>query len=111
PGIRRIAIGDPDAVPAGVYARRYLESAGLWEALRPKLIPVANVRAALAAVDTGGADAAFAYVTDAAAAEAAHIALLISDPRAPRVVYPAAIVSSSRNRAAAARFLVFLRGA
>jgi molybdate transport system substrate-binding protein len=111
PGIRRIAIGDPAAVPAGVYARRYLESAGLWEALQPKLIPVANVRAALAAVDNGSADAAFAYVTDAAAAKAAQVALVISDPRAPRVVYPAAIVSASRNRAEAARFLAFLRGA
>jgi molybdate transport system substrate-binding protein len=110
PGIRRIAIGDPAAVPAGVYARRYLAAAGLWDALQAKLIPVANVRAAVAAVENGSADAAFAYASDAAVATHARVALLISDPRAPRVVYPAAIVSASRNRAAAVRFLSFLRG-
>ena len=46
-GVRRIALGDPESVPAGVYARLYLERVGLWSALRPRLVPSASVRAAL----------------------------------------------------------------
>ena len=63
--VRRIAIGDPAAVPAGVYARQYLERIGQWARLEPKMVPSANVRAALTAVQNGSADAAFVYATDA----------------------------------------------
>ena len=108
--IRRIAIGDPDAVPAGVYARQYLQAAGLWTAVTGKLVPVASVRAALAAVENGSADAAITYETDAVAARGRAPAVVIAGADAPRIVYPAAIVSSSRHRAAAARFMAFLRG-
>jgi molybdate transport system substrate-binding protein len=108
--IRRIAIGDPEAVPAGVYARQYLQAAGLWTAIAGKLVPVASVRAALAAVENGSADAAITYETDAVAAKGRAPAVVITGAAAPRIVYPAAIVSSSRHRAAAARFVSFLRG-
>ena len=110
PAIRRIAVGDPAAVPAGVYARQYLQAIGLWDALQPKLVPVANVRAAVAAVENGSADAAIAYETDAEVSTRAKAVLVISGAAAPRIVYPAAIVSATRNRAAAERFLAFLRG-
>ena len=110
PAVRRIAIGDPVAVPAGVYSRQYLQAAGLWDALQPKIVPVSNVRAALAAVENGSADAGLVYETDAVSAGTSHTALVVSGPSAPRIVYPAAIVTSSRNRAAAERFLAFLRG-
>src|SRR3954464_3204634 len=65
PSVRRIAIGDPAAVPAGSYAREYLQRLGLWEKLQARLVPVANVRAALGAVENGSADAAFTYESDA----------------------------------------------
>jgi molybdate transport system substrate-binding protein len=110
PAIRRIAVGDPAAVPAGVYARQYLQAAGLWDALQPKLVPVANVRAAVAAVENGSAEAAIAYETDAQALTRAAAVLVISGAGAPRIVYPAAIVSATRHRAAAERFLSFLSG-
>jgi molybdate transport system substrate-binding protein len=109
PAIRRVAIGDPAAVPAGVYARAFLEASGLWTPLQPKLVPVSNVRAAIAAVENGSADAAIAYETDAATAKVATMAFVLDGKEAPRIVYPAAIVTASRNRAAAERFLAFLR--
>jgi molybdate transport system substrate-binding protein len=109
PGIRRIAIGDPEAVPAGVYARQYLERVGLWQALQPKLLPTASVRAALATVENGGADAGIVYVTDARAAEAVRVTMVITGPDAPAIVYPACVVSSSTRTEAAARFLTFLQ--
>jgi molybdate transport system substrate-binding protein len=49
PSIRRVAMGDPTAVPAGVYARQYLERLGIWSKLQPKIVPTATVRLALAA--------------------------------------------------------------
>jgi molybdate transport system substrate-binding protein len=106
---RRIAIGDPAAVPAGVYAREYLERVGLWDALQPKLVPVSNVRAALAAVENGSTDAAFIYETDAVGATNVSAALVISGDAAPRIVYPAAIVSRAPNRTAAEHLLAYLR--
>jgi molybdate transport system substrate-binding protein len=110
PAFRRIAIGDPAAVPAGVYARKFLEAVGLWAALQPKFVPVSNVRAAVAAVENGSVEAAIAYETDVSGMKTATPALVISGPAAPRIVYPAAILSAAPNRAAAERFLAFLRG-
>jgi molybdate transport system substrate-binding protein len=110
PAVRRIALGDPAAVPAGSYARQYLQRTGLWDALAPRVIPVANVRAALAAVENGSADAAITYESDAAAARHARAAVVITGPLAPRIVYPAAIVSAAPNRAGAERLLAYLRG-
>jgi molybdate transport system substrate-binding protein len=108
--LRRIAVGDPAAVPAGVYARQYLERRGLWSVIEPKLLPLANVRAALNAVESGGADAGIVYESDAAALRRVDLAFVVDSLDAPSIVYPAAVVSQSRNKAAAARFLRFLQG-
>ena len=107
--IRRLAIGDPAAVPAGVYARRYLEQRGLWTAYEPRIVPTANVRAALAAVETGSVDAAIVYLTDLAAARTAVLAFAVPATEGPRIVYPGAVLAASRNQAEAKRFLAFLR--
>ncbi len=109
PQVRRLAIGDPEAVPAGAYARQFLEAAGLWDVVQPKLVPVANVRAAVTAVENGGADAAIAYESDVTALRSARIAFVVTGRSAPRIVYPAAILSASPHRAAAAKFLAYLR--
>src|SRR5688572_12427907 len=58
PAFKRIAMGDPTAVPAGVYAKAYLEKLGIWSTLAPSTVPSASVRLALAAVENGAADAA-----------------------------------------------------
>jgi molybdate transport system substrate-binding protein len=111
PAFRRLALGDPQAVPAGVYAKRYLQAINLWTALETRVIPVNNVRAALTAVETGSVDAAIVYRSDAQAAKRARLAFVVSGDGAPTIVYPAAVVKASRQRAEAERFLAFLRGA
>jgi molybdate transport system substrate-binding protein len=111
PAYRRIAIGDPEAVPAGVYAKEYLEHEGLWAALAPRVVPSASVRAALAAVESGAADAAIVYHTDARVSTRASIAWVVPADRGPTIVYPAAIVRASAHLADAQRFLDFLRSA
>jgi molybdate transport system substrate-binding protein len=109
PAFRRIAIGDPAAVPAGVYAKAYLEKLGIWPAVSAKAVPSASVRIALAAVENGAADAAIVYRTDVMAARGAVLALAIPLADGPRIVYPAAVIRSGRNREAASRFLAWLR--
>ncbi len=111
PAIRRIALGDPQAVPAGVYAKQYPQAVGVWDRLASRVVPVANVRAALTAAAAGHVDAAIVYRSDLVATGGVRLAFVVSDPQAPRIVYPAAALARSRNPAAAARFLAFLTGA
>ena len=110
PGIRRIALGDPVAVPAGVYAKRYLEAQGLWPQVLAKIVPMMSVRGALSAVETGNADAGIVYRTDAAIARRVIVALAIPVENGPSIVYPAAIMVDARNEAGARNFLVHLQG-
>ncbi|MAG71388.1 MAG: molybdate ABC transporter substrate-binding protein [Acidobacteria bacterium] len=108
--IRRIALGNPEGVPAGVYARHYLESRAAWATLSSKVVPTRSVRAALEAVEAGNADAAFVYRTDAATAPDAVIAFAVPVDDAPRIVYPTAVIGDGPNPAGALEFLAFLRG-
>ena len=111
PTIRRVAIGDPDAVPAGVYARTYLQRIGVWSLIVSKIVPSGSVRLALAAVETGAADAAIVYRTDIPTARRAREALVIPVEEGPRIVYPAAVVRAAPNPEGARRFIQFLRSA
>ncbi len=65
PEYKKLALAEPRSVPAGIYAREYLEKLGLWEAVKEKVVPTENVRAALAAVESGNVDAGIVYKTDA----------------------------------------------
>lgn len=111
PAVRRIAIGDPAGVPAGVYARAYLQRLGIWPRLEMKIVPSGSVRLALAAVENGAADAAIVYRTDIATAAHTREALVIPASEGPPIVYPAAVARNGRNQAGARRLLEFLRSA
>jgi molybdate transport system substrate-binding protein len=110
PAFKRIALGDPTAVPAGVYAKAYLAKLGIWPAVEGRVVPAASVRLALAAVENGAADAAIVYRTDVATARRARLAFVIPVSDGPRIVYPAAIIRTGRNRDGAIRFLKWLQG-
>jgi molybdate transport system substrate-binding protein len=111
PAFRRIALGDPEAVPAGVYAKAWLAQQGLWPELQPKVVPTSSVRAALAAVEAGAADAAIVYRTDARIALKATVAYVVPAAQGPRIVYPAAVIRTAGAPEEAKRFLDYLRGA
>lgn len=108
-GLRRIALADPASVPAGVYGREWLERIGLWKKIEPKVIPTADVRAALAAVDAGNVDAAIVYRTDALLARHARVAFEVTGEAAPMIGYPIAVLRTARHPAAARRFWKFLQ--
>jgi molybdate transport system substrate-binding protein len=102
----RIAIGDPSAVPAGVYAREALQREGVWNTVLPRLIPCENVRAALLAVESGVADAAIVYATDARLAKHTRVAMTIDSAR---VTVPIAVVRGAKHADAARRFVEYCR--
>ncbi|GMG84269.1 molybdate ABC transporter substrate-binding protein [Paralimibaculum aggregatum] len=106
----RIALGDPDHVPAGIYARAALEHLGLWDRLAPRLARADNTRAALALVARGETPLGIVYASDALVApDLAVLAEMPADSHPP-IRYPAAIVAG-RDGAAARAFLERLSGA
>lgn len=109
PKIGRIAIADPKAVPAGVYAHEVLTKAGLWEKIESNIVPAENVRATLAVVESGNAGAGFVYKTDALVSSKVRIVMEIPAEIAPKIVYPMAILQNTAHRETATRFLAFLK--
>lgn len=106
--ITRLATGDPKAVPVGVYAKKYLEKAGLWQAIEPKIVATDNVRAALAAVESGNFDAGIVYKTDAAISKKVKIALELPPLAELAITYPMAVLQASSQPAQAKAYLDFL---
>lgn len=105
----RLAVGDPDYVPAGRYARASLEKLGVWAAVADRLARADNVRVALAFVSRGEAPLGIVYETDARIDPGVRIIGLFPETSHPPIVYPAAV---TRNAGSGARaFHDFLRGA
>jgi len=107
-GVERISLADPKAIPAGIYAREYLQKLNLWTAVEPKVIPGVDVRAALAAVASGNADAGVVYKTDAAISKQVKVAYEVPAADGPAITYPMAVVKSSQNAEVAGKFLGYL---
>lgn len=106
--ITRIATGDPKAVPVGVYAKAYLEKAGCWNAIEPKILATENVRAALAAVESGNIDAGIVYKTDASISRKVKIAFELPAMEDLKITYPMAALKASAQPKLAAQYLEYL---
>ncbi len=100
----RIAVGDPDHVPAGIYAREALTTLGLWRAVSPRLARADNVRSALALVERGEAPVGIVYATDAAITEGVRIAASLPVESHSPIAYPVAIVAGAERHAVRALF-------
>ena len=103
----RLAMADPDAVPAGRYGKAALEKLGVWSSVQDKVARAENVRAALFFVARSEAPLGIVYATDAAAEKGVKIAGVFPENTHPPIVYPIALTSRSKNPAAA-KFLAFL---
>ena len=104
-----VAIADPMLAPAGEYAIAALEHAGVLDDLNGRTVRTLDVRAALAAVSSGNARFAIAYVTDVLAVDGVEIAAEIPQDYYPPIVYPAAIIKHSDAEDSAARFIEYLQ--
>ena len=98
----QITVANPDAVPAGVYARKYLEGLGLWDELKEHVVPTVDVRAALTAVADGHAEAGIVYRTDAVITPKVKIAFQPPREQVPTIVYPLAPIAASKHDETAA---------
>ena len=102
----KLALADPAAVPAGIYAKKWLAQEGVWGALEKKVIPMLDVRAALAAVAGGDVPAGIVYRTDAALSKEVRIAHTVVG--GPSITYSVAPIAASKHPDAAAKFVAFL---
>ncbi len=110
PEIVRLSVPNPSGVPAGVYARKWLESAGLWERIEDRVVPALDVRAAQAAVESGGVQAGVIYRTDAALSGKVRVVYEVPAADGPEILYAAAAISGRPALARARAILEILRG-
>ena len=106
---KRIALAEPSSVPVGVYSKKYLTDQGLWNKVQAKVVPVQDVRATLASVESGNVEAGFVYKTDAAVSNKVKIVHEVPSDKGPKITYPIAIVKESKRKEAARDFLNFVR--
>ena len=108
PEVKKIALADPAAVPVGVYTSKYLADEGLWEKLKSKVVPVLDVRATLASVESANVEAGFVYKTDAVISNKVKIVFQVPIEKGPKITYPIAIVRESKKKEAARDFMNYL---
>jgi len=109
-GDNRLSLGDPDHVPAGIYAKQALENLGLWESVKNKLARMSNVRSALTLVDRSEAAAGIVYATDAPIAKHTEIVAVFPPESHAPILYPVALTLKGAKKPAAQKFLHFLTG-
>ena len=107
--VKRIALAEPSSVPVGVYSSKYLSDEGLWDQVKPKVVPVQDVRATLASVESGNVEAGFVYKTDAAISKKVKIVYEVPIDKGPKITYPAAIVKESKRKEAARDFMTYIQ--
>ncbi|HXH51610.1 MAG TPA: molybdate ABC transporter substrate-binding protein [Terriglobia bacterium] len=111
PGVKRISIGNPKTVPAGMYAHQLLVTAHLWEQLQPRLIFAENVRQVLEYVERGEVSAGIVYSTDVAIAHGrVQVAARAPDGTYGPILYPIAKINGSPHQGAAREFVRFVLG-
>ncbi len=106
-GENRLAVADPDSVPAGKYAKAALERLGVWASVEGKLARAENVRAALLLVARQEAPLGIVYATDAAAEPQTRIVASFPTESVPPIIYPIALTASGKSPDAA-KFLAVL---
>ena len=101
----RLAVADPDSVPAGIYAREALVKLGVWSSVVQRLVRAENVRAALEYVARFG----IVYRTDALVEKRVRVVGVFPPDSHPPILYPVAL--TRRASAAAARYLAYVTSA
>lgn len=87
----RLAMGNPSSVPAGIYGKQALSSAGLWNTFRQRVVSFPHVRAVLAAVSSGEVPLGITYRTDVKRATGVHIVDRVPEQYTPDMTYPVSL--------------------
>lgn len=107
--IVKIAIGIPESVPAGNYAKEALMKVNLWDSLQDKSVQAKDVRQVLQYVETSNVDAGFVYKTDALTSDKIKIAFAVDPNTYTPVEYPIGIVKATKHQAEAEAFYEYLQ--
>src|SRR5262245_2260575 len=107
--VQKFALAEPSSVPVGVYSSKYLTDEGLWDQVKAKIVPVQDVRATLASVESGNVEAGFVYKTDAAISKKVKIVYEVPIDKGPKITYPVAIVKESKRKDAARDFMSYVQ--
>lgn len=92
-----IAIGTPDAVPAGTYAKQTLEAQGLWDTLQPNIVQTKDVTEVLTSVETGNADVGYVYNTDAISSDTIEVVSTVDSSLHDAIVYPVGLLTDNEE--------------
>ncbi|MDE3838992.1 molybdate ABC transporter substrate-binding protein [Bacillus methanolicus] len=107
--IKKIAIGIPETVPAGKYAKESLEHYKIWGKIQEKIIYAKDVRQVLTYVETGNVDAGIVYKTDALASNKIDIVDVVEEKSHTPIIYPLGVMKESGNKEEAIKFYDFLQ--
>ncbi|GGF92698.1 molybdate ABC transporter substrate-binding protein [Paenibacillus abyssi] len=107
--VKSVAIGIPESVPAGGYAKEAMIYTALWDKLQPKLVQAKDVRQVLHYVETGNSDAGFVYQTDALSTKSAKVAFTVDPGSYQPIEYPIAITKASKQQEEAELFYTYLQ--
>lgn len=108
PEIKHIAVGEPETVPAGRYAKESLETLKLWDSLSGRMVFGSDVRQVLTFVESGNAEVGIVYSSDAAISKDVKVLATAKPEWHKPIVYPGAVVSASQHQDAAKAFLAYL---
>lgn len=106
--VDKIALGEPSTVPAGQYAEEVFKSLGILDKVKSKAVYAKDVREVLTWVESGNAKAGVVYETDAISSDKVNIVAVANSSYHSPVIYPAAIIKSSKNLDASKEFMEFL---
>lgn len=107
--IRSIAIGIPETVPAGKYAKEALQHVNVWDEIESKMIQAKDVRQVLQYVETGNVEAGFVYKTDAILSDKVRIAYTVDPSFYTPIEYPMGMVHSSASNQEVIDFYTYLQ--
>lgn len=107
--IDHFAIGNPDTVPAGVYAKEALIKLGEWETLESKFVFGKDVRQVLTFVETGNAEMGIVFTSDAQSSDKVEVISKIDPTLHSSAVYPGAIITATNQPKAASAFLDYMK--
>lgn len=107
--VKSIAMGQPDNVPAGTFAKEALLTYKLWDALQSKIVLAKDVRQVLTYVETGNSDAGFVYKTDARTSKKAKILITLDPLSYSLAEYHLGLIKATKHRKEAQQFYEFLQ--
>ena len=106
--VEKLAIGDPESVPAGKYAKEVLDNTKLYDNVKDKLVLAKDVKEVLSWVQKGNADVGFVYLSDATGVDDVDVVLTTDADSHSEIAYPVAVLKDSKQAKVAQQFEDFL---